>query len=155
MAAEAALDAARERLATPVGPQEEHAAIEAAQVAGAPGPLYLRADWELLLPILEGVAACPQDAVFPLRTESARALLAHASAFLAPRLWPSPLQELLNELFDRISLREPEEAEAQARAILTGLGFSREQQDAPLGQLSGERWQIQDSWGNGWKGDAG
>ncbi|KAL4449533.1 hypothetical protein ABPG77_007177 [Micractinium sp. CCAP 211/92] len=80
VAAEAALDAARERLATPVGPQEEHAAIEAAQ-------------------------------------------------------------ELLNELFDRISLREPAEAEAQARAILTGLGFSREQQDAPLGQLSGG-WRI-------------
>ncbi|KAL4443909.1 hypothetical protein ABPG75_011646 [Micractinium tetrahymenae] len=80
VAAEAALAAARERLAAPVGPEEEHGAMEAAQ-------------------------------------------------------------ELLNDLFDRLSLREPEEAEAQARAILTGLGFAKEQQDAPLGQLSGG-WRI-------------
>ncbi len=47
------------------------------------------------------------------------------------------LQDLLNDLFDRLSLREPEEAEAQARAILTGLGFTQAQQEGPLGQLSG------------------
>ena len=48
-------------------------------------------------------------------------------------------QDLLNDLFDRLSVREPEEAEAQARAILTGLGFTQAQQEGPLGQLSGEQ----------------
>lgn len=48
-----------------------------------------------------------------------------------------PRQDLLNDLFDHLSLREPEEAEAQARAILTGLGFTQAQQEGPLGQLSG------------------
>lgn len=47
------------------------------------------------------------------------------------------MQDELNELFELLSLREPEEAEAQARSILTGLGFPPEQQDGPIGQLSG------------------
>ena len=47
------------------------------------------------------------------------------------------MQDELTVLFDRLALREPEEAEAQARSILTGLGLTKEQQDAPLGQLSG------------------
>jgi ATPase subunit of ABC transporter with duplicated ATPase domains len=47
------------------------------------------------------------------------------------------VQEELNSLFDRLALREPEEAEAQARSILTGLGFTQEQQEGPIGQLSG------------------
>lgn len=71
-----------------------------------------------------------------------RLLLENASK--ATRSWTAcarqPLpQDLLNDLFDRLSLREPEEAEAQARAILTGLGFTQAQQEGPLGQLSGER----------------
>lgn len=49
----------------------------------------------------------------------------------------SVLQDLLNDLFDRLSLRGPEEAEAQARVILSGLGFTQAQQEGPLGQLSG------------------
>ena len=47
------------------------------------------------------------------------------------------MQDELTVLFDRLALREPEEAEAQARSILSGLGFTKDQQDAPLGQLSG------------------
>ncbi len=47
------------------------------------------------------------------------------------------MQDLLNDLFERLSLREPEEAEGQARAILTGLGFAQAEQEAPLEQLSG------------------
>lgn len=50
---------------------------------------------------------------------------------------PYRSQDELNELFDRLSLREPEEAEAQARSILAGLGFSPQELDGPLGQLSG------------------
>eukprot|EP00887_Chlorella_sp_A99_P007453 scaffold2.g7453.t1 len=47
-------------------------------------------------------------------------------------------QDQLNGLFDRLSLRTPEEAEAEARAILTGLlHLTPEQQDAPVSQLSG------------------
>ena len=48
------------------------------------------------------------------------------------------LQAVLNDLFDRLSLRGPEGAEAQARSILTGLlGLSQQQQDSPVSQLSG------------------
>lgn len=46
-------------------------------------------------------------------------------------------QDELNELFEKLSLRAPEEAEAQARVILTGLGFTQQQQEGPIGQLSG------------------
>jgi ATPase subunit of ABC transporter with duplicated ATPase domains len=67
----------------------------------------------------------------------------HQHASLSPSLPPikNNIQDLLNDLFERLSLREPEEAAAQARAILTGLGFPPGQQDAPLGRLSGG-WRI-------------
>jgi ATPase subunit of ABC transporter with duplicated ATPase domains len=75
---------------------------------------------------------------------AAEARLADAEAQLGAPVGDTELhgalgaaQDLLTELFDQLSLREPEEAEGQARAILTGLGFSQEQQEAPLGQLSG------------------
>ncbi|KAL4855189.1 ABC transporter F family member 3 [Chlorella vulgaris] len=49
--------------------------------------------------------------------------------------------DLLGDLFERLAIREPEEAAAQARTILTGLGFTQQQQEAALGQLSGG-WRI-------------
>jgi ATPase subunit of ABC transporter with duplicated ATPase domains len=52
-----------------------------------------------------------------------------------------PVQDLLGDLFERLAIREPEEAAAQAQTILTGLGFTQQQQEAPLGQLSGG-WRI-------------
>ncbi|GAB4816948.1 hypothetical protein N2152v2_003994 [Parachlorella kessleri] len=79
---------------------------------------------------------------------AAEARLADAQQQLSALVTPEELgaaaqaaQDELTVLFDRLALRSPEEAEAQARSILTGLGFSKEQQDAPLGQLSGG-WRI-------------
>jgi hypothetical protein len=133
--------------------QRESAALEAA-LEGGDGAEIARALRTLRLQRLRDEAAEAQQTAARRSGErglaarqalvAAEARLADAEAQLGAPVGDQELhgalgaaQDLLTELFDQLSLREPEEAEGQARAILTGLGFSQEQQEAPLGQLSG------------------
>ncbi len=50
---------------------------------------------------------------------------------------PEAAQQLLDVLFQRLALADPGLAEAEARRILLGLGFTTAQQDGPLSKLSG------------------
>jgi ATPase subunit of ABC transporter with duplicated ATPase domains len=133
--------------------QRESAALEAA-LEGGDGAEIAHALRTLRLQRLRDEAAEAQQTAERRSGErglaarqalvAAEARLADAEAQLGAPVGDQELhgalgaaQDLLTELFDQLSLLEPEEAEGQARAILTGLGFSQEQQEAPLGQLSG------------------
>lgn len=50
---------------------------------------------------------------------------------------PRASQELLEDLMQRLALAQADAAEANARKILLGLGFSRDVQDHPMSSLSG------------------
>ncbi|PSC67915.1 ABC transporter ATP-binding [Micractinium conductrix] len=140
--------------------QREAAALQAALEGGEPGGMARTLRQLAVARAEEAAAGAAQTAERRSgeRGLAARQALVGAEAALAEaraRL-DAPLsaqeeaaaqaaaQDLLIDLFDRLALREPEEAEAAARSILTGLGLSTAQQEAPLGQLSGG-WRIRAS----------